>query len=161
MIFGPTRKRLVWAPGEGVTANTSSWRAPSAPWAPPAVAGPAGPSLRHWLKGMRGHKVIFTCPPSPLIPFNSYGYGERCKLPQRGLGRSPSRQLILEHSIAKSDRFDLLLEIFQRSKQQETFWFLLRISYFQHSWHNGSYSTGLPCQNGKYYSFCTYILKIL
>ena len=51
-IFGPTRKQLVWAPGQGVTATTSSWRAPCEPLqprGPSAVAGPAGPSLRHWL----------------------------------------------------------------------------------------------------------------
>ena len=35
------------------------------------------------------------------------------------------------------------------------------ISYFYHNWHNGSYSTGLPYQNGKFYSFFTYIFKIL
>ena len=33
-IFGPTRKQLVWAPGQGVTATTSSWRAPCGPLQP-------------------------------------------------------------------------------------------------------------------------------
>ena len=54
-IFGPPRKQIVWAHGQGVTATTSSWQAPGGPLAgpfspagPPAVAGPAGPSLRHW-----------------------------------------------------------------------------------------------------------------
>ena len=50
-IFGPPRQQLVWAPGQGVKATTSSWRAlagPFNPAGPPAVAGPAGPSLRHW-----------------------------------------------------------------------------------------------------------------
>ena len=50
MIFGPPCKQLVWAPGRGFKATTSSWRAPGGPLpprGPPAVAGPAGPSLRH------------------------------------------------------------------------------------------------------------------
>ena len=34
MIFGPPRKQLVWAPGEGFTATTSSWRAPGGPLQP-------------------------------------------------------------------------------------------------------------------------------
>ena len=33
-IFGPPCKQLVWAPGQMVTATTSSWQAPSAPRAP-------------------------------------------------------------------------------------------------------------------------------
>ena len=33
-IFGPPRKQLVWAPGQGVTATTSSWRAPGGPLQP-------------------------------------------------------------------------------------------------------------------------------
>ena len=33
-IFGTPRQQLVWAPGQGVRATTSSWRAPSAPRAP-------------------------------------------------------------------------------------------------------------------------------
>ena len=49
MIFEPPRKQLVRAPGQGFTATTSSWRAPSTPRAP-AVAGPEGPSLRHCLQ---------------------------------------------------------------------------------------------------------------
>ena len=110
-----------------------------------------------------GHKVkFFTSPPLLSPPFQQlWGLGERCKLPQRGLGRSPSRQRILEHSMAKSDRFDMLRQIFKHSKQHEIFRFSPRISYFHHNWHNGSYSTGQPCQNGKFYSFCTYIFKIL
>ena len=47
MIFAPPpHKQLVWVPGLGFTATTSSWRASSTP-RPPAVAGPAGPLLRH------------------------------------------------------------------------------------------------------------------
>ena len=70
-----------------------------------------------------GHKVkFFTSPPLFSPPFQQlWGLGERCKLPQRGLGRSPSRQRIFEHSMAKSDRFDMLRQIFQRSKQHEIF----------------------------------------
>ena len=47
-IFRPgqaPRKQLVWAPGQGVTATTSSW------------VGPFGPHQPHgppWLRGMRG-----------------------------------------------------------------------------------------------------------
>ena len=41
-------------------------------------------------------------PPSPLT---ARGSGERCKLPQRGQGRSPSRQRFLEHSMTKSYLF--------------------------------------------------------
>ena len=43
--------------------------------------------------------------------------------------------------MAKSDRFDMLREIFQHSKQQEMFRFSPRISYFHHNGRNGSYST--------------------
>ena len=46
----PPRKLLVWASGQEVTATTSFWPAPGGPLQPrppPAVAGPAGPSLRH------------------------------------------------------------------------------------------------------------------
>ena len=49
-IFGPPRKQLVWAPGQGVMATASSWwapggplRAPSAPRAPPRSRGLRGP----------------------------------------------------------------------------------------------------------------------
>ena len=110
-----------------------------------------------------GHKVKFFTSPSPPLPFlpTARGSGECCKLPQWGLGRSPSRQRILEHSMTKSDRFDMLQPIFQRSKQHKIFRFSPRISYFHHNWHNGSYFIGLPCQNKKFYSFCTYIFKIL
>ena len=45
-------------------------------------------------------------------------------------------------------------EILQRSKQLEIFRFLPRISYFHHNGHGGSYPTGLPCQNGNFYSCC-------
>ena len=107
-----------------------------------------------YLGGHGGHEVKFFTSPlllSPLLP----------SLPtDRGSGAGPSRQRILEHSMAKSDRFDMLRQIFQRSKQHEIFRFSPRISYFHYNWHNGSYSTGLPCQNGKFYSFCTYIFKI-
>ena len=117
---------------------------------------------RAW--GPQGQFFLHPLPSSPLFspPFQQLGgLGERCKLPQRGLGRSPSRQRILEHSMTKSDRFDMLRQIFQRSKQHEIFRFSPRISYFHHNWHNGSYSIGLHCQIGKFYSFCTYIFKIL
>ena len=33
-IFGPPCKQLVWAPGQMVTATTSSWRAPGGPLQP-------------------------------------------------------------------------------------------------------------------------------
>ena len=54
-----------------------------------------------------GNKVKFLHS-SPLFspPLKQLGVlGERCKLPQRGLGRSPSRQRILEYSRAISERF--------------------------------------------------------
>ena len=118
--------------------------------------------------GHGGHKVNFYIPLFPLFspPFQQFGgLGERCKLPQRGLGWSPSRKRILEHSMATSDRFDMLREIFQRSKQHEIFRFSPRISYSHHNWHNGSYSTGPPGQNGKFYSFrenmCTQIIPMI
>ena len=50
MIFGPPCKQLVWAPGQGVTATTSSWWAPSALRAPAVV----GPSLRYCDDARRG-----------------------------------------------------------------------------------------------------------
>ena len=114
--------------------------------------------------GAQGQIFLHSLPSFPLFspPLQQLGgLGERCKLPQRGLGRSPSRQRILEYSMTKSDRFDMWWEIFQRSRQQEIFRFLPRISYFHHNGHSRSYPTGLPCQNGKFYSFCTYIFKIL
>ena len=53
-IFGPPRQQLVWAPGQGVTATTSSWRALAGPGGPLQPRGPprsrgacGGPSLRH------------------------------------------------------------------------------------------------------------------
>ena len=111
------------------------------------------------MEGIEGHKVIF-CIPSPLLPpFSSHHsppvqqlgvLGERCKLPQRGLGRSPSQQRILEHSRAKNGRFDMFREVLPRSKQLEIFRFLSRIGYFHHNGHSGSYPTGLPCQNGNF-----------
>ena len=46
MIFGPTRKQLVWAPGQGVTATTS-W------WAPGGPLQPRGPPRSRGLRGPR------------------------------------------------------------------------------------------------------------
>jgi len=46
--------------------------------------------------------------PSPSLPLEvdplnpARGSGEHCKLPQRGMGRSPSRKRILEHFLAKN-----------------------------------------------------------
>ena len=68
---------------------------------------------RAWVGATKSNLFKF---PSHPLPSNSNGSGERCKLPQRGLGRNPSRQRILEHSMAKSDHFEMLWEIFQRSK---------------------------------------------
>ena len=64
-IFGPPANNLFGPqPGQGVTATTSSWRAlagPFSPADPPAVAGPAGPSLRHCFKVIRqGHVIYFS-----------------------------------------------------------------------------------------------------
>ena len=56
----------------------------------------------------------------PLSPTARWPVGA----PQWGLGRSLSRQRILEHSRVKIDRFDLLRGIFQLSKQLEIFRFL-------------------------------------
>ena len=65
-------------------------------------------------RALRATRLIFYIPSSLLPPFSSPHsppvqqlgvLGERCKLPQRGLGRSPSRQRILEHSRAKNGRF--------------------------------------------------------
>ena len=110
-----------------------------------------------FIEGTEGHKVIF-CIPLPFStsfhlssfpPVQQLGVlGERGKLPQRGLGRSLSRQRILKHSRKKVIVFDMFREILQRSKQLEIFRFLPRISYFHHNGHSGSYPTGLPCQNG-------------
>ena len=68
-----------------------------------------------FMEGIEGHKVNFFTYPTPLLPPFSSPHSppvqqlgvlrERCKLPQRGLGWSPSRQRILEHSRATSDRF--------------------------------------------------------
>ena len=51
-IFAPPPpcKQLVWAPGQGVTATTSSWRAPGGPLAGPF--SPAAPPPRS--RGLRG-----------------------------------------------------------------------------------------------------------
>ena len=63
-------------------------------------------AIYSFLEGMAGHKVIFSHSCPPLSYFQQlWGLGERCKLLQWGLGRSPSWQRILEHSMAKSDRF--------------------------------------------------------
>ena len=51
--FRTPRKQLVWAPGQGFTATTSSWRDPSTPRAP----------LRS--RGLRGPRIYYT-PLSPL-----------------------------------------------------------------------------------------------
>ena len=83
-----------------------------------------GPFILFWRAwGPQCH--IFTFPPTPFSPLppTARGSGERCKFPQRGLGRSPSQHRILEHSMEKSDRFDRLRDIFQRSKKLEIFRF--------------------------------------
>ena len=52
--FRAPRQQLVWAPGQRVTATTSSWRAPSAPRAPRsrgacgALATPLKPCILPW-----------------------------------------------------------------------------------------------------------------
>ena len=84
--------------------------------------------LRAW-----GNTVNFLHPPpllSPLLlspPLQQLGGLGALQASQRSLGWSPSRQRILEYSTAKSDRFDMLREIFQHSKQQEMFRFSPRI----------------------------------
>ena len=65
-------------------------------------------------RALRATMLIFYIP-SPLLPpfFSPHSppvqqigvLGQCCKLPQRGLGRIPSWQRILEHSRAKRDRF--------------------------------------------------------
>ena len=45
--FRAPRKQLVWAPGQGVTATTSSWRAPVSPFSP------AAPRRSRGLRGPR------------------------------------------------------------------------------------------------------------
>ena len=55
-IFAPPpRKQFVWAPGQGVTATTSSWRAPSTPRAPRGcgACGAPGRLPRCWTPGVR------------------------------------------------------------------------------------------------------------
>ena len=51
----------------------------------------------------------------------------------------------------------MLREIFQRSKQQDFYQEFLIFTIT--GIYSSSYPTGLPCQNGKFYSFCTYIFN--
>ena len=71
MIFGAPRKQLVWAHGQRFTVTillpggllAGSWRAPSTPRHPPAVAEPAGPSLSHWSNTWRMKKTFINIIP--------------------------------------------------------------------------------------------------
>ena len=93
-------------------------------------------------KALRATRLIFYIPLPLLPPFDplliparqtARGFGGALLAPQRGLGRSPSRQRILEHYRAKVIVSDMFREILQRSKQLEIFRFRPRISYFHHN----------------------------
>ena len=107
--------------------------------------------------GPQGYYFLHSPPLLSPIFQQLGGLGERCKLPQRG--RSPSWQRILEHSRAKSDRFWHVTRDFPAFKATRNFLIFLRISYFHHNEHSGSYPTGLPFQNGKFCSFAHIFLK--
>ena len=116
-------------------------------------------------EGMGATRSIFLHPPPLLFPLlpslpTARGFGGALKDPPAGSGAEPQPTTHFRAFYGKKvivltccDRFS--------SVQSEIFRFSPRISYFHHNWHNGSNSTGLLCQNGKFYSFCTYIFKIL
>ena len=74
-IFGPPSKKTFLGPWSRGTTTTSSQRAPGGPLqprGPPAVAGPAGPSLRHWLVALKLH--LYTSLPGSFI-YSIYSMG--------------------------------------------------------------------------------------
>ena len=86
-----------------------------------------GPSIYFWRAWGATKSIFYIHLPSyPLfsLPLQQLGglgstVSSPAALSQQGLERNPSRQRILEHSMAKSDSFDMLREIFQHSKQHD------------------------------------------
>ena len=115
--------------------------------------------------GHGGHKVIFVhFLLSPLFPslqqLGGLGPGSAGSAPA-GSGTELQPTTHFRAFYGKKWSFWHVANDFPAFKETRNFSIFTEISYFHHNGHSCSYSTGLPCQNGKFYSFCTCILKII